>query len=611
MIDWISSGISPQAVKVLDKVFVVCEKCHKARAILYNTAKQTSEHICMSCRKKKNQYTTGQIVIYKCSNCQTTKRQKYIPKRHNNWLCHHCAMKKGHNDGKYTINKIEMTPDVKAKISKKAKEQWTDKQFRESFTEQRKTTKEKRSTISKKIWSDSERLSKLSKSIKAIWQQPDYYTLKAKQSKELWEDDDYINAQIAGMSSQEVRDAIKHASKKHWDNNHDAMVAIINNNLSKPEVIAKLSQATRTNWQKPGYRLKVINGIIESLKDPQIRERIATSTSLLWQNKQYREATVSAIRASLAQPIVRNKMAIARASQPRISNIQEQLYRYLDDLKIDYYEEGPRTAIGFYAFDCLIPNTNYGKKLLIECQGDYWHSLDKAQSNDRSKFTYISKYFPDHEIMYIWEHEFATEGRVLDRLKLKLGISIEINDFSFNDVELKEPESRELKSFLDSYHYIGKDRGGKAIGAYINDLLVGAIVYSPPLRQNTAQQFGLCDGDVRELSRLCIHPSYHKRNFASWLISRSLRTLTNTKLVVAYADQTIGHSGTVYKASNFVEHHTVPPDYWYVDVDGFVMHKRTLYGKAKKMSMTEAEFAMEYNYIKVFGGNKICFIKNL
>ena len=247
------------------------------------------------------------------------------------------------------------------------------------------------------------------------------------------------------------------------------------------------------------------------------------------------------------------------------------------------------------------------KYLLIECQGDYWHSSQDAQRRDKSKFTYINRYFPEHEIMYIWEHEFSAKDRVLDRLKLKLGIDIKTKDFDFKNVELREVSGGDIKSFLDAYHYIGKGRGGKCFGAYHGDELIACIVFSPPLRQNTAGQFGLVDGDIRELSRLCIHPSYHKKNFASWFISRAIK-LIDSKLVIAYADTTVGHDGTVYKASNFELHHTVPSDYWYVDGDRFVMHKRTLYGRACKMGMIESDFAEEYGYVKKWGGEKLCYV---
>jgi len=345
--------------------------------------------------------------------------------------------------------------------------------------------------------------------------------------------------------------------------------------LAKPEYHKLMSECGKKAWLKPGSR-----------------EAASKRNKILWETKEYKE-----------------KMAKVRITQSRqISSIQKMLYAYLDGLGVEYHKEGEQTRIGYYVFDCLVINGN--KKILIECQGDYWHSLPKAEKNDKRKFTYVSRYFPEYEIMYVWEHEFYCKDRVLDRLKLKLGIEIETKEFKFSDLVVREINSNEIKTFLDLYHYLGKDRGGKAFGVFDNDLLVACIVFSPPLRQNTAGQFNLIDGEVRELSRLCIHPLYHKKNFASWFIKRTLKQI-DCKLVVAYADTTVGHDGGIYKASNFKLHHIVPADYWYVDRQGYVMHKRTLYGKARKNKMTESEFAEANNYIKKYGGEKLCFIRNI
>jgi hypothetical protein len=349
------------------------------------------------------------------------------------------------------------------------------------------------------------------------------------------------------------------------------------------------------------YKRMVANTIIAMAK-PEVRQKLIQHAQLLWCREDYRKTHTVAMNSLK----VREKMAIARAAQSgRISSIQTMLYAYLDELGIEYHKESEQTRIGYYVFDCLVVNSN--KKILIECQGDYWHSLENAERNDRSKFTYISKYFPEYEIMYVWEHEFYCKDRVLDRLKLKLGINIETKEFKFKNLIIREINSSETKTFLDLYHYLGKDRGGKAFGVFDCDLLIAVIVFSPPLRQNTAGQFGLVDGEVRELSRLCIHPSYHKKNFASWLIKRTLKQI-DCKLVIAYADTTVGHDGGIYKASNFKLHHIVPADYWYVDVSGYVMHKRTLYGKARSLKMTEAEFAETKGYIKKYGGEKLCYV---
>jgi hypothetical protein len=91
-------------------------------------------------------------------------------------------------------------------------------------------------------------------------------------------------------------------------------------------------------------------------------------------------------------------------------------------------------------------------------------------------------------------------------------------------------------------------------------------------------------------------------------LSKCIKRISDVPRIIAYADTTVGHTGAVYKASNFKFSHDVKPDYWYVDKDGYVMHKRTLYGRASKMSMTEKDFALKFNYFKKYGGPKKCYV---
>ncbi len=315
----------------------------------------------------------------------------------------------------------------------------------------------------------------------------------------------------------------------------------------------------------------------------------------------YRKAVGHAAKLRFLNDDYRKKMAVIRSNQPRISSLQLKLYSYLDDLNVKYDKEGPNTSIGYYVFDCHVPHGN--KHLLIECQGNYWHGSDVAAARDRAKFTYIDRYFPDYEIMYVWEHEFIAKDRVLDRLKLKLGIDIQTIDFSFSDLVVKVVETSEVRSFLDQYHYIGGRRGGIAIVALYHDEIIAAILFSKPVRQNHSHLFG----EFMELSRLCIHPSYHKKNFGSWFIAKSLPFVPVNK-IVAYADTTVGHSGTVYKASNFTLSHRTPVSYWYVDFDGYVTTKKSLYERAVNLKLTETAYAEKYGYRKKFGGEKLCYV---
>lgn len=351
---------------------------------------------------------------------------------------------------------------------------------------------------------------------------------------------------------------------------------------TKAEYKTQQSQRTSALWAEPAYASAVSMGVRAALQDPIVRERIAAGVRRKWQVEQYRTAVIS---------------NLGRHKQ---SSLQFMLYEFLDNIGADYVREGPNTTIGYYAFDCLVRGA---RNILIECQGDYWHSLPKAVRNDRSKFTYITRYFPEYEIMYIWEHEFHTKDGVIDRLKLKLGLDIATQDFNFSDVRVIPISYALADAFLTKYHYLNKGRGGKAWGAILENELIACAVFSPPIRQNVAQQFGV--DQVTELSRLCIHPLRHKKNFASWFLARVLPQISGP--IVAYADTTIGHHGGVYRASNFRLHHTTEPDYWYVNRDGFVMHKKTLYNRAVNLKLSEAAFAIEYGYSKKYGGAKLCF----
>lgn len=344
-------------------------------------------------------------------------------------------------------------------------------------------------------------------------------------------------------------------------------------------------EQNRQRWKDPEFkeRFKLI------MNSPEVLDRISKASIKNWENSSYRQKVNESV-----------------ANSTKVSNIQGLLYEYLKDLGVEFYEESDKTVISKWRFDCLIPKQNaMYKNLLIECQGDYWHSLSGKQTSDRQKFTTINRYFPEYEIMYLWEHEFCVEGRILDRLKLKLGIEIQSHEFDFKDVTIKESSYDDVKKFLDAYHYMGGRRGGIAVGAFLGDELIACVLYSKPVRQNI--EFDL---EYRELSRFCIHPSYHKKNFGSWFLSKTYKYL-DVPLIISYADTTVGHVGSLYKASNFKYSHEVRPDYWYVDEDNRVMNKKTLYDRAKKYKITESEYAEKYNFRKKYGGKKLCFIKEI
>ena len=93
-----------------------------------------------------------------------------------------------------------------------------------------------------------------------------------------------------------------------------------------------------------------------------------------------------------------------------------------------------------------------------------------------------------------------------------------------------------------------------AFGLFLDGDLIGVVTYgvpaSPPLCIGIAGEEN--QHDILELNRLVILPEYNGKNYASYLVGRSLRMLPNHTFVVSYADTAWSHVGYIYQATNFL-----------------------------------------------------------
>jgi len=473
-------------------------------------------------------------------------------KRNGVYLCHRCATKKAGAAGKYSHTTVS------------------------------------RSAQSKANWQSLEYRQKITAASVAHNTTADYREAQKERADALWAQPEYANKVSAGVSNtladpkvrQKISDGL--LLKYAIDPNYRIMVGdAARERFCDQTRRAAASEHTKNWWREHRDELMQVFTSIEH------RTKLSAISTKLWQDSDY------------AISVIKQRGAISKP--------QQMLYELLDGLGITYFQEGPETFIKPWSFDCCIPYQYGNRSLLVEVQS-YWHTLAKQAARDRAKFTYINRYFPDYDIMYIWDYEFAVKDRTIDRLLLKLGCLVDTIDFEFVDVKVQQASAADIRGFLDCYHYIGKGRGGQCWAAYHGNQLIACAVISKTLRQNIT--FG---GDFRELSRLCIHPRYHKKNFGSWFIAQVIRQL-RAKFhgqLIAYADTTLAHRGVIYQATGFTLHHIVPSDYWYIDCGGFVMHKKTLYNRAVNMHMTESEFANKFGFCKRWGGEKLCFIKTI
>ena len=255
---------------------------------------------------------------------------------------------------------------------------------------------------------------------------------------------------------------------------------------------------------------------------------------------------------------------------------------------------------------------------MIECQGDYWHTKEMIVRKDKAKHSYIEKYYSEqYELAYLWEHEFYAFDKVYRKLNNWLGVNIDKK----LEVDLAKLEVRRVgpdiaRELVENYHYLnGLGRGGYFVACFDGEVPIAAAVFASLAQPNVAEHYGQTFNTVRELSRFVIRPDYQVKNLGSWFLSRAVNTFKKDnpeiQLLVSYADMTYGHGGALYKASNWEFCGEVPADYWYACKEGYIIKKQKVYQHAKKLGKTESAYVEEMGWKKIYGLEKLRFIKKL
>jgi len=136
--------------------------------------------------------------------------------------------------------------------------------------------------------------------------------------------------------------------------------------------------------------------------------------------------------------------------------------------------------------------------------------------------------------------------------------------------------------------------------------MVGVCIYTRPAGPTAGQTYHPSAPDkVLELRRLCLIDETPK-NAESFFVSRTLRWLsdkTDWEYVISYADAEQGHTGVIYRASNFHFVGMTQPGKR-LEVDGKPFHIRTL-------SMLDRPYGVEINRRYKAGDEGIRIIETL
>jgi GNAT superfamily N-acetyltransferase/very-short-patch-repair endonuclease len=531
--------------------------------------------------------------------------------------------------------KESWTAEKRKKQSCISRELWADPKFAAKITQ-----------ASKDAWSDPDKRSAASRMVQGLWQDPEYravfeiiwdspveHKARSERAMKMWQDLEYRQRQETVKITPEHRALQAELAIKRWqDPNYRNIIIESQKELwLDPAIREAMSERVKELWQDPKYQKKQFHVAVDpglcrqksenarhQWQDPNVRTLLIQKIKEAWANPSLREQASLTSKQHWQDPEFQKKQAKARAAillNGKDSILERTAQIVLDALHVPYERH---FVIGYFEFDLFIPS----HKLLIECQGEYWHSLRKDR--DAAKFTYIDTYFPEYRIMYLWERDFIDPRLIKQKfIRELMGEDSPLHqvNFSFDDIRIKQLDVHQCQpnsfysapeEFLQSFHYAGYGRSAKVVyGAFLDDILIGVCKFASPIRNEAATSMGFSQAHVLELDRFCLHPCYQKKNFASWLISRCTRmAFTNysgVESIYGYADATFGHSGTIYRAANWRTVHTVRPDYYYVNQDGFVIHKKTLYDHAKRNGRSETEYAAEHGYLKVRGREKTKF----
>ena len=528
------------------------------------------------------------IVKYNCIRL-TKNGMPYIP------ICKSCQQKRTWEDNQ------EFREKVSKSNSESMKKIWENQEYQENQSK-------KHIESSKKTWKNEEYKNKVSESIKNKHKNDPDYTNKTSKFTRSEETKEKIKRAVKKWyENEDHKKVISKASKKLWSEKRNKLLELFRSEEYRekqkrihttPEALERSKANGIKFWNENKEKL------LEIFKSEEYRNKLKE----IWEREGYREK-----QREKSKKLWKDPEYVKKCIGNHSSKLEDHLAELLANLEINFTRQ---FQIGPYLFDFMVQMDDR-KSILIEVQGEYWHFKrfgNKESPRDKAKATYIEKYYSnDFVLKTIWENEFLSPIRLRNRLNEVFDNPIKINDFNFKDCKIVLIDNQESSLFFSKYHYSASGgRGGLNIGCFINDKLIACCRYCSPTRNESAHRLGIKSNELLELTKFCIHPNYQKKNVASWFLSRTYSFIpSNIKFLISFADETFGHNGTIYKASNWTYDGEVDPSYVYINKEGFVIHKKTLWNHASKMSMKESDYADLWGFTKMWGSKKHRFLKRL
>jgi hypothetical protein len=149
------------------------------------------------------------------------------------------------------------------------------------------------------------------------------------------------------------------------------------------------------------------------------------------------------------------------------------------------------------------------------------------------------------------------------------------------DYQVKPIDYQDCKEWFLKKHYAKRMPPIEfCFGLYYKNVLIGVCSFSTP-----ASRFEFTKFALYELNRLVINEDC-KKNSLSYFVSNCLKLMPKPCIIVSYADQSQGHQGYIYQATNWI-YTGLSSSEKRIFVNGKELHRRTIYDTYGTSSIQE------------------------
>ena len=289
-------------------------------------------------------------------------------------------------------------------------------------------------------------------------------------------------------------------------------------------------------------------------------------------------------------------------SNSKNTSLEMFIKNILDEYNITYIEND-RSILQGKEIDIYIPF----KKIGIECNGIYWHSL-KPHKYHINKWLDCKK--QGIQLLTIWQDWIINNPNIIRSIILsKLNIYKE--RIYARKCAVKEIGGDECNEFLNMNHIQGAGKSKIKLGLYYQDRLVSVMTFNNKMK---------CSGDNKrddsyyELTRFCNVLNTQVMGGAGKLLKYFINHY-NPSQIASFASNDISN-GHLYESLGFSSDYKINNSYWYIDRLYKRYHRSTFTkaaiikrGWAKKdEKWTEKDIMYKCGYFQIYDSGQTKYI---